>query len=179
MGKKKTKSSGDSDGYGSDDNGDPKMNLWNRVVGNQERTGLETKISDVRLQISKDEKLLVVLEECCRNGRVELRGIERELVKDGVREEEFSGDRWWNEANASYAKSIARIDKVTARVDEWKAELEKLQSQLQEGFDMEPVPAKSPRSSTGRRRNSSSMAFKLFEIDNIRRLAALMGLMMN
>lgn len=175
-GKKKAKSSGVSDGYDSDDNGDPKMNLWNRVVGNQERTGLETKISDVRLQISKDEKLLVVLEECCGNRRVELRGMERELLKDGVKEEDFSGDRWWKAANDSYAKSTARIDEVTARVEEWKAELEKLQSQLQAGFDMEPTPVKSPRSSTRqRRRNSPSTGFRLFEIDKDQEVGSLDG----
>ena len=153
--KKRAKSSGESEGYNSDgEGGDQKTNLMNRFIGNFERTGMEFQINDVRQQMNEEEKILVMMEESFGTRRAELRGIERELMKDGMDKQQFGEDRWWVEANEAYESTKQKIADATSRLAEKKAELEALQTQYQMGFDTAPnVESKSPVSSTRQRSN--------------------------
>jgi hypothetical protein len=82
------------------------------------------------MQISDDQKLLVMLEESMKSGRNMLRDIERELWRDNVDRDRYCEDRYWSEANESYEGKQRQIEEVRGRVDERKAELQTLESQV-------------------------------------------------
>ena len=178
--KKRSKCSGESEGYSSDEEGDPKVNLLNRIAGNQERSSLETKISEVRLAINEDEKLVVMLRESTKTSRAELRTLERELVKDGINEEDFSTDKWWRDANEEYETTKAEIADIKARISESKQRLDNLTSQLNSGWDEEgsnsiiASPNRTPRS-RARRQSKSALAYHLFELDEDKQMGSLAG----
>ena len=134
--KSSSKSSSRKKVKSSDEEGDPKMNLLNRLVRNQERTSLQSQISDVRLQITEDEMLLVKLGDRTGTWRAELRGIERKLVKDGIDEEEFSTDRWWREINEEYEATKLQIANVKTLIKRKEEQLEALLSRLKSGYDV-------------------------------------------
>jgi hypothetical protein len=158
--KKKAKS---SDGNESDGE-DAKLILLNRLVGNQERASLESLISYTRMQISDDQKLLVMLEESMKTGRDELRDIERELRRDNVEEDKYCQDRFWIEANESYEGKKRQIEEVRSRVDERKEELKTLESQLKEGFDN--IAADTTTTATSKTGTSpSKTSFALYNFD--------------
>ena len=136
--KKKTKKSTASEdefGFGSDDE-DPRMNLMNRLVGNQERSALEMQINDVRSQITEDQRLLVMLRDSLKSSRAELRDIERDLKRDGIDSNQFCEDKWWAEAKESYDETVEQIDEAKNRVNARKVELKGLESQLRQGYEL-------------------------------------------
>jgi hypothetical protein len=127
------------------------------------------------MQISDDQKLLVMLEESMKSGRDELRDIERELRHDNVDRDKYCKDRYWSETNESYKGKQRQIEEVRCRVDEHKAEMKTLESQLKEGFDNITAVTTTAASTAKTGTSPSKTAFASFELDDSQKEGSLNG----
>lgn len=116
-----------------------------------------------------------------KSGHTKLRGIERELRKDGVNEEQYSG---WREANGAYESTTQQVAKVTKYAHECKAELETLESQLKTGYDSALTVAvdtsritsvQNNEQSIAGQRTKSKVAYNLFVMNKDQELGSLNG----